>query len=380
MIKQHLFILMLLCSVCCCSPKEDGLVSEIVVNNNKVIITNVNRLKADTTAIPLSSLVEDYNLVQLEYTEEALINPSWTTITEKYIGVLQANESYKLFDRSGKFLCSVGSVGQGPGEYSTLYDDFIDDANELIFLTPFIGNKIFIYNTSGVFLKEIVATQRLVNTRVFLSEEILTVIHMPDTNDKAMITQFDVNTGLVLNETIAPANVFENSYEYGIYNSRNISDTFDFIHTSNDTLYHFDVKNNLIKPVFTLKHNTSDETTLQHYLCQLNKDLIMSFVFNKGLILTDINSKRASWVKLKNDYFGNMEIPASIVNFRNGYYVHNIQPEQLMDDIEQRLSESTCPEKDKQMLHKTLLTLKKGENNVVLVGKLKKSVSKFIGG
>jgi hypothetical protein len=54
--------------------------------------------------------------------------------------------------------------------------------------------------------------------------------------------------------------------------------------------------------------------------------------------------------------------------------VYNTQPEQLMEKIERRLSESSCTEKDKQILLKTLSTLKEGANNVVFIGKLKNEV------
>jgi hypothetical protein len=60
--------------------------------------------------------------------------------------------------------------------------------------------------------------------------------------------------------------------------------------------------------------------------------------------------------------------------FQNGYFVYNIQPEQLMDDINKRLSESSCSEKDRLKLKELLSTLKENTNNVVFIGKLKSEV------
>ena len=92
--------------------------------------------------------MENCELVQLETREDAYFNAWFTTVTDKYIGVsVEGNEPFKLFARSGKFLCNVGSVGRGPGEYTiSPYDAIIDDQNELIYLAPFVGNKILVYN------------------------------------------------------------------------------------------------------------------------------------------------------------------------------------------------------------------------------------------
>jgi len=118
--------------------------------------------------------------------------------------------------------------------------------------------------------------------------------------------------------------------------------------------------------------NSSEKPWKQYY--QLNKDLLLTNVFGKGLVATDLKNKTSSWIKVANDYYGNMPMPAGIVQFRNCYFVHNIQPEELMSEIEKRLAVSSCTEKDKQILKKTLLTLKENDNNVVFIGKLKSEV------
>jgi hypothetical protein len=61
-------------------------------------------------------------------------------------------------------------------------------------------------------------------------------------------------------------------------------------------------------------------------------------------------------------------------SFRKGYYVVCYQPEDLMMDIEKRLAERTCTEKDKEVLKKTLSTLKEGTNNVVFIGKIRDEI------
>lgn len=67
-------------------------------------------------------------------------------------------------------------------------------------------------------------------------------------------------------------------------------------------------------------------------------------------------------------------LPSYIVQLRNGYWVHNIQHEQLIEDIEKRLAKSNCTENDKKIQNETLSTLEEGASNVVFIGKLESDV------
>jgi len=371
-----------------CSPKGDGSVSEVIVNGNTMYVFSLNSLKSDTATIPLSSLVENCELVQLESVEDAYVNPWFTTITDKYIGVgMNGRDPFKLFDRSGKFLCNVGSVGRGPGEYiAGPYDAIIDDQNELIYLSPFSGNNILVYNTSGQFVKDIVAPFRLNKVKIFLSDGILTVVHMPFPDTKAMALQFDVNTGIVLNEVAPLEHLIVNSFDFDIINTRNAPGIFDFAFMNCDTLYHFDVKNNMIHPAFNMTYNSAEKPWMVYF--QMNKDLFLTNVsflgtdpntgrqkyIPRGLVATDLKNRTSSYITVVNDYFGNIPVPVGYFTFFHGYYVLNVQPEDLMDNIETRLAERDCSESDRQALTKLLSTLEVGANNVVFIGKLKSEV------
>ena len=233
-LKTKIIYIAILLLAYSCSPKGDGTVSTVEVNGSEMLVVSFKDIKPDTISIPLSSLVENCSLVQLETKDEAFFNPWFTTVTEKYIGVRDFGiRPYKLFDHSGKFLCDIGSIGQGPGEYSlTLYDDVIDEKNELIYLTLVYGNQIYVYNTSGEFVKYIVSPQRLQKPKIFLSDNILTVVHMPMKNEyasnlpenaaDAIVIQFDVNTGQILKE-LAPSDSFiVPDFDSEIFNTRNL--------------------------------------------------------------------------------------------------------------------------------------------------------------
>ncbi len=347
----------------------DKTVPEGKADNPKLTVCDFSKVSKNET-ISLSSLVQNCTLVQLEDVDEALFKQWFTTVTDKYIGVRQQGKgAYKLFDRSGKFLCDVGKVGNGPGEYSfTLYDDVIDDKSGLIYFSPFSGDKIMVFNTSGKFVKSIVAPQKLHKPKLFLSDNgVLTVLHMAFDGEKAIAIQFDSN-GKVIKTLAPPSNLVVGSYDGELFNTRNTS-AFDFLHTSSDTLYHYNVKENKIEPVYTIAVSGSEKPFRQYF--ELN-DRYLTNVFGKNVVVsTNKKTKESSFVKVVNDYYGNMQMPVSIVNFRNGYFVLNIEPGSLKDKIEARMKESNCTAKDKEALKKILSSLNEEANNMLFVGKLK---------
>ena len=382
--KSKIILVALVFGAYCCSPKGDGSVSIVDVGGSKMAVFNLNELKTDVATIALSNFVENWSMVQLESVEEAYVGRGVTMVTEKYIGIRQSREPYKLFDRSGKFLRNIGGIGNGPGEWTiNLYDEIIDDENELIYLAPFMRDRILVYSTSGQLVKELVAPHQLSKPKIFLSDGILTVVHMPFQDDRVFAFQFDVNTGEILRELgPPPAHLIVQNFDSELFSSRNAQGIFDIIHTSSDTLYHFDVKNNKLLPAFTVDFFTSERAWKRYY--QLNKNMFLTDVriydentrrFEDGdIIATDMTSLTSSRIKVVNDFLGNMSFGSIGGNSHNGYFVVNFQPEDLMEDIEKRLAESGVSTSDREALTKTLSTLKEGANNVVFIGKLKSEV------
>jgi hypothetical protein len=324
-----------------------------------------------TVTIPLSNLVENCTLIHFEDKDEAFFKPWFTTVTDKYIGVRQQDGGhFKLFNRSGKFLCNVSSQGQGPGEYAiALYDEIIDDKNDLIYLASMNSNKILVYNTSGKFIKDIVAPQQLHKPKLHLSNGALTVVHMAFGGGEAAAIQFD-SDGKVIKSLAPPTHLLSGNFDGEIFNTRN-TPAFDFQHTNSDTLYHYNIKENRIEPVYTIAVNSSEKPFRQYM--ELN-NYYLSNIFGKTgrkMVATDKKTQTSSYVRVVNDYYGNLEMPGYLTNFRNGYFVHNLEPAELKENIEKRLAESSCTKDDSQKLKKLLSTLDENANNVLFVGKLK---------
>jgi hypothetical protein len=58
-----------------------------------------------------------------------------------------------VFDKTGKYIRSIGSQGQGPGEFTTLRSFALDEKNKRLFITSY-NRKIISHDLDGNFLKE----------------------------------------------------------------------------------------------------------------------------------------------------------------------------------------------------------------------------------
>jgi len=383
--KSKFFLIALVVGVFSCSPKGDGSIKIVDAGGSNMAVFNLNELRSNVVSIPLSSFVENWSMVQLDNREEAYVGPGETTVTEKYIGVRQRGGPYKLFDRSGKFLRDIGAIGGGPGEWNiNLYDEIIDDKNELVYLAPFMRDRIMIYSTSGKLMRELIAPHRLSKPKMFLSDSILTVVHMPFPNDQAFAFQFNVNTGEMLNKLgPPPTHLIAQDFNGELFSSRNAQGVFDIIHTNSDTLYHFDIINNKLIPAFTMDFTTTANVWKRYF--QLNKNMFLTEVriYNEDTkrfegsetVASNMISLSSSRIEVVNDFLGNISFGSIMMNSSNGYFVINMQPETLMEIIEKHIAGSSVSTSDKEALAKTLSTLKEGANNVVFIGKLKSDVS-----
>ncbi|MDR3251980.1 MAG: 6-bladed beta-propeller [Tannerella sp.] len=349
--------------------KGESAVRQEKVNGVEMPVCSLDKVSG-TRTMPLSELVESCELIRFEDIDAAIFKARMTTVSEKYIGVsLRGGGSFKLFDRSGKYLCDVGSLGQGPGEYAIgTYDELIDDRNELVYLAAFMENGILVYSTSGQFLKKIKAPHRLNKPVMFLSEGILSVVHMPFGGEESLAIQFDAD-GNIVKQLKAPEHLVVHDYGNEIFYHRNTGE-FDLLPTATDTLFHYDVKANRIVPVFVMEPPTKED----EFLSKIHNELKHGFlttVMGKGLVYTDKKAKSASWVKIVNDFYGGIECNGNSLFFRNGWYTWNVEPLDLIDAIEKRLQESDCTDDDRTKLKELLSTIDANSANLLFLGKLK---------
>jgi hypothetical protein len=105
-------------------------------------------------SLPLSTIGREIEYIPLETNAKSLINRIVKIeFSKNYIFI---SDHYKLtqFDRKGKFIRMVGSIGKGPGEYLYVGSFCIDEKSEKVYIMELLGNNsILEFDFNGAFIR-----------------------------------------------------------------------------------------------------------------------------------------------------------------------------------------------------------------------------------
>ena len=367
--KKTLFIsLCLFSALYGCGPKDN------TVSYNEetgLTVCHYSNVK-DTVYLKLSDLVEDFRIVRFDNSPEAIFTyRTLPTITDHYIGVgTSASQPFMLFNSDGKYLCTAGKIGQGPGEYPrTIYDSAIDEQEQKIYLGCFASfDKILIYDLKGNFLEDRKIDYELNKPKFELGEDkSLSIVHLPvqTTGESPLVSQYSKEGKLIAQLEEAP--FFKvNNFNQDIFAYHNVPD-LSFHITSVDTLYHYIKSENRIVPKFTLNFGAMEDKPIHIY--NEIPGYYIAMVFGQGNIFVDKEKQQARYVRLVNDFCGGMKV---MLNFKDGWVWRIFEPGYLIEYIQDRMNDSDCTEEDREKLQSLLDTIDEDDNNIMFLGKLKK--------
>ena len=88
--------------------------------------------------------------------------------------------------------------------------------------------------------------------------------------------------------------------------------------------------------------------------------------------IVDKHTLKGAFYKIHNDYLG--DIPLEWPTFYNGYYVWNVDPGDLIDQLDAQLKNNTSlKEKARKRLQEIRNDIRESDNNYIFYAKLKKS-------
>lgn len=115
---------------------------------------NLKDLKNSEQTFDIESLFE-FTYIPLEYKSECpIINIDKAIMTDEFIFIKSDNSIYK-FSLEGEFLNSIGTIGQGPGEYLSIMDIAVNETDNCVYVVDFVGKKILIYNYESKYIDNI---------------------------------------------------------------------------------------------------------------------------------------------------------------------------------------------------------------------------------
>lgn len=357
------------------------------VNGSTVISCNLNLIN-DTVDFPISSLIEDLEIIFLENSDSALVSRYYTYTSENYIGIYTLESQYKLFDKEGNLICFVGRKGIGPGEYIFIYDSYIDEENERIYLMPWMQKKIFIYDLKGKFIKDIPLPEFVPKARfkIDAKNEIITILILPfkERNETA-IWQIDFEGNIIKS---IDSSFFAQEPNYGneVISYRN-THKIDYYVTQypykQDSLFYYNPEENKLQPLFTFQFGNV-EPFFHYYVDLPNHVLTILSAQDKidkhgqfykpmpDMFIVEKESLKGCWVNFVVDELGNIPIPTS-TSFQDGYFVSNMYPHELKQEMEKILTDgdNSLFQERKNKIKSLYDQIDEDGNNIIILGKLK---------
>ena len=131
----------------------------LVTSCNKIIDISDKTLYSDLDhyqSIPTERLFSKIEIIPLETNEQSLIQRISKVIEyNSYLYILDSRQkAILIFDKTGKFISKIHTVGRAPSEYSLLYDIAINTYSETLDALDPMG-KIITYDLNGNYISSI---------------------------------------------------------------------------------------------------------------------------------------------------------------------------------------------------------------------------------
>jgi len=130
-----------------------------VQNSKEKRIIDLDKATYPDTAFLGSRLYKSVKIIPLETNESCLIGDiDKIQVIDNYVLIMDASiaKSLYVFDREGRFIRKIGSVGQGPGEYVSISDFTVDRENKTVYIEDGRLPRIHKYDlATGKFIQTI---------------------------------------------------------------------------------------------------------------------------------------------------------------------------------------------------------------------------------
>lgn len=315
----------------------------VSMDGEELLVCELDLLK-DTVDLPLSYWVENVQIIRLDGSDEALVGMGPVYVSDNYIMVGRHQSTpCKLFRKDGTYIGNVGSIGQGPGEYTMVYDAQIDEKAGHIYLLPWNAKSIYVYSLEGEYLKDIPLNKKYEDLvvpkglfKVDAEKNRVAMVLLPF-DYLPVVAWIQDMEGNVLHEVkddhlkLKPD--FSNEVLSTKYSENLDVQIFTFWEMKKDTLYHLKMDNGELSPRFTMDFGKRDimmhtyHEFCRHYLGTLTVPKQvgdnMYSATNEAYFMVDKETKKGTFFRVRNDFMDGSPIPHMPWHFKEGYYTEN---------------------------------------------------------
>ena len=389
----------------CCINQE----TKELLDTEELLAFDVSTLEDKEYEIKLTDLMESVEIVQLDSSTEEAFGRTWDVeISDNYIATGNVAENVKLYDRkSGKYIGNVGKRGQGPGEYTNIWNITINEEDNRIYLWPNMRSFIYVYDMKGKFIeKETIRLPRNSRTKGTMfpnkkTDEMVILgtpygfykrgkVNFANEKDLCWVQDFQGNLkfSIPADNYIIPRG---SSYSWASHPNRESSIYSYALRTiksemRRDTVYHYNSKNNQLYPVYTTNYPQEDnlviaslETPLHYYTVHATYKKRRSTnpenLEGYKILQVDKEIHTGRYIRVVNDCLG--DIPVVLYDFlfsvKNEYATIIYDPLDLKEQLEEALETNTdMPTEVRKRVVNMKSTLTEDSNDVLVICKFKK--------
>ena len=265
-------------------------------NDGELISVNFNRV-SQAPAMNISELAGEPEFIALDSRIEAFATGYNYAFSDHYICIgASMRGPAKLYDRAtGKFLCDVGTIGRGPGEYLNTYGSpRIDEEDGTVWLLPWQTKTLLGFDiATGKFKKEIPLKYFVPKGQFQVDPKAgtVTVAALPFRDIVPVIAWQQDMQGNVLWEIPSGHLAITPDFSNEIESSGNTEGAFDLSLITwggrQDSLYV--ISEGTVNPVYTIDFHTK-EVESEDYSLNVNEDApIHSYIMLPGHFITSVS-------------------------------------------------------------------------------------------
>ena len=90
-----------------------------------------------------------FSYIPLEMSDSSLVGDIEKILLTKDYIIVRSNELIFRFDYTGKFIRRIGTQGDGPGQYKSIWDVSVDESEQRLFLADYLSRKVLEYDLEG---------------------------------------------------------------------------------------------------------------------------------------------------------------------------------------------------------------------------------------
>lgn len=352
------------------------------VGLHDVVVCDVSKIKRKVR-MPLSKLVDSCEIIYLE-TKDASILPQLGrfAVSDNYLCVGGSGKPLKLFRRDGSYICDIGKIGRGPGEYNfTPIQIILDEKRNSIFMITVVNvDKILRYDLKGNFVEAISLRYKSPKARMWIEADTITIASMVFNEEIPIVYQQTFEGELIQELPRDKHLVAKPDYSNAMF-SNNRPD-YDFQILSADTLFHYNAQENELEPqlVFPPFTNSGGQLLLEFpkhyigasYVVRKNKNTGKIESVDKYNVIINKKTLETRCYELINDFYGGISHP-NLFSCNNNMFIASTPAFKLMNEIKEILKDNKLSLKNKQKLKEILSHLHVNDNDVLFVGKLKQT-------